>query len=63
MTKPKHSEFNAPFLDEEERALIEPIERSGLKSGKSRAQALAEWCAVVKNTQRKKTTTGLKETA
>jgi predicted DNA binding CopG/RHH family protein len=57
MKKPKHPGFDAPFFDEEERVLIEPIEREGLKPDKSRAQALAEWRAVAKNTQRKKAIT------
>jgi predicted DNA binding CopG/RHH family protein len=57
MTRPKHRGFDAPFLDEEERALIEPIERAGLKPDKSQAEALAEWRSVVKNTLRKKAIT------
>lgn len=57
MTKRKHRGFDAPFLDEEERVMIEAIDARKIKSDKSQAEAIAEWRAVVKNTQRKKAIT------
>lgn len=57
MTKPKHRGFDAPFLDDEERAMIESIDPAKIKADRSQTEALAEWRAVVKNTQRKKAIT------
>ena len=57
MTKPKHTGFDAPYLDEEEREMLEALESSLIVEDKPRAVALEEWRVVVRNTQRKKSIT------
>ena len=57
MTKPKHVGFDAPFLDDEERAAMEALERAQIMPDKSRAEALADWQAAARNTQRKRAIT------
>jgi predicted DNA binding CopG/RHH family protein len=52
--KPKHPGFDAPFLDDEEKAIFEAVERGEYVSVKPRAQALKEWQQAARNTLRKK---------
>ena len=57
MTRPKHTGYDAPYLDEEEKEFFEALDVTKLRQDKTRAEALAEWQAIVKNTQRKKAIT------
>jgi predicted DNA binding CopG/RHH family protein len=54
MKKPKHTGYDAPYLDDEERDIMEALARGEFISDKSREEALAEWQAVVRNSPRKK---------
>jgi predicted DNA binding CopG/RHH family protein len=57
MKKAKHLGYDAPYLDDEERDIMEALARGEFKPDKSREEALAEWQAIVRNNQRKKPNT------
>lgn len=57
MKKPKHTGYDAPYLDDEEREFFETLDPAKIKPDKTRAKALSEWQAIVRNTQRKKPVT------
>ena len=57
MKKPKHTGFDAPFLDDEEKALIETLDPARIAPDRKSADVLAEWQAAARNTQRKKSIT------
>jgi predicted DNA binding CopG/RHH family protein len=52
--QPKHLGYDAPYLDDEEREIFETLDPAKIKPDKSREEALAEWQAIVRNSQRKK---------
>ena len=57
MTHPKHTGFDAPFLDDEERHLLAGLENLPVAEDKTRAEAAAEWRAIAAKTLRKKAIT------
>ena len=57
MKKPKHTGYDAPYLDEEEREFFETLDPAGIKTGKTRAEAMAEWQVIIRQTQREKPVT------
>jgi len=58
MKKPKHTGYDAPYLDNEERDIMEAVKRGEFKSsGRPLEEIKAEWQAIVRNTQRKKPVT------
>ncbi len=54
MTKPKHTGFDAPFLDEEEEEIFKAVERGEYVSDMTREEASKMWQDAVRNTFRKK---------
>ena len=58
MSKPKHTGFDAPYLDDEEREIMEALERGEYKpSDRPLEEIKAEWQEIVRNTKRKKAIT------
>jgi predicted DNA binding CopG/RHH family protein len=57
MKKAKHTGHDAPFLDDEERAVIEAAERGEFQPDPDRAARIAEWQAATSDTSRKRAIT------
>jgi predicted DNA binding CopG/RHH family protein len=58
MSKPKHTGFDAPYFDDEEREIMEALERGEFKpSDRPLEEIKAEWQEIVRNTKRKKAIT------
>ena len=57
MKKAKHTGFDAPFLDDEERAVIEAAERGEFQAAPDRQAEIARWQAAAARTSRKKAVT------
>ncbi|MGQ0484476.1 MAG: DNA-binding protein [Hyphomicrobiales bacterium] len=58
MKKPKHTGHDAPYLDDEEREIMEAVKRGEFKSsGRPLSKIKAEWQAAARNTQRRKPVT------
>jgi predicted DNA binding CopG/RHH family protein len=57
MNKSKHIGFDAPFLDDEERALIEAAERGELKAETDLPARIGEWQAAARATSKKRPVT------
>lgn len=54
MSKSKHTGFDAPFLDNEEQAMIEQAEKSTQAADLSYDDATAKWAGAVKKTMKRK---------
>lgn len=54
MKKPKHTGFDAPFLDEEEAAIFSEIEKGNFVFNKATADEVKYWQQIARNTLRKK---------
>ena len=57
MKKAKHTGFDAPFLDDEERAVIEAAERGELQAAPDRQAEIARWQAAAAGTSKKNAVT------
>jgi predicted DNA binding CopG/RHH family protein len=57
MTKAKHTGFDAPFLDEDERAVIEAAECGEFQAAPDLQASIAGWQAAAARTSKKKAVT------
>jgi len=57
MKKAKHTGFDAPFLDDEERAVIEAAERGEFQAAPELQAEVARWQAAAARTSKKKAVT------
>ena len=57
MSKRKTVELDPPYLDDEEREMLEGLNDAVPVEDKSRAEAVEEWRAIARNTLRKKAIT------
>jgi predicted DNA binding CopG/RHH family protein len=57
MKKAKHTGYDAPFLDDEERTVVEAAERGEFKAEPDLPAQIARWQAAASNTSKRKAVT------